>query len=165
MRENIVGIFKNVYSIIAIILIVLMLVFMFRDVGGERINDIPVPQLTKTVAEAAGMSDKEKSSNRMVKHFYGLNPNDYGEAVYYAPETNMDVDELFIIKVNDINDIPVIEEAIQQHLDTQLTSFEGYGINQTALLNASRQVTKGKYVMFVCGEKAIEAAAVFNDEL
>lgn len=98
----------------------------------------------------------------MVKRFYGLNPGDYESVVLYAPADNMDVQELLVVKLKESSQRAEVEAAIQGRLDTQLKSFEGYGAEQTALLEAHVLRVKGNYVFYIVHERAAEAGAAFE---
>ena len=58
-----------------------------------------------------------------------------------------------------------VQDAIQERLDTQLKSFEGYGAEQTALLNKHVFLEKGNFVLYVVGEHASDAQKVFVKSL
>jgi hypothetical protein len=103
----------------------------------------------------------QPAENRMVRRFYGLNPNDYEGVVLYAPVDNMDANELLIVKLKDTSQSEEVEEAIQERLATQKKSFDGYGATQTQLLNNSILKVKGNFVFYMVGENAAEAESAF----
>ena len=150
---------------IKIILVVLLLVFIALDMKSDDISNAKIEDVEKAVVNAAGVSDMEKSSNRMIKRFYGLNPQDYDGAVLYAPKDNMDVHEIFIVKLTDVSQTEEVKAAIEERLDTQKKSFEGYGAEQTKLLNDHVLVIKGNYIFYMVGENTSEAQKVFLNSL
>ena len=82
-----------------------------------------------------------------------------------APKDNMDVNELLIVKLKDTSQSKAVESAIRQRLDTQLKSFEGYGAEQTALLEAHKLQVKGNYIFFMVGDRAAAAQKAFLKSL
>lgn len=156
---------KKYYTHIKIALVVFLLVFIIADMCRDGISKAKIETVTADTVKAAGMEELSPAENRMVKRFYGLNPNDYEGAVLYAPQDNMDVHELFIVKLKDVSQKEEVEAAIQERLDTQMKSFEGYGAEQVALLNKHVLVVKGNYVFYMVGEKAKDAQAAFLHSL
>lgn len=76
----------------------------------------------------------QKGEGKDLKRFYGLNINDFQDALIYIPSNYMDVSELLIVKANDSTQVDLVEEAIEARVARQLESFNGYGPEQCALL-------------------------------
>lgn len=146
-------------------LVILLLVFIIFDMRKDSISQARIESVTKHVVKAAKFQGIEPAENRMIKRFYGLNPQDYAGVVLYAPADNMDVHELLIVKLKDTSQKDMVEDAIEERLDTQLTSFEGYGAEQTALLKKHVLVSKGNYVFYMVGENVDNARKAFVDNL
>ena len=126
---------KNYYTYIKIALVVLLLGFIVFDMRRDPISNAQIDTVEKAVVSVSDFKDASPSENRMVKRFYGLNPKDYEGAILYAPSDNMDAKELFLIKLTDVSQSDAVQDAIEERLDTQKKSFEGYGAEQTKLLN------------------------------
>ena len=58
-----------------------------------------------------------------------------------------------------------VTEAANSRLETQKNSFEGYGAEQTALLNAAVLEVRGNYVLYVVHPDAPAAQQAFLDSL
>ena len=145
---------KKYFTYIKAGLTILLLVFIIVDLSGGSFSKADIETVAANTVKAAGMSDMTQAPGRMVKRFYGLNPKDYEGVVLYAPKDNMDAQELLIVKLKDISQQKSVEEAIQERLDTQLKSFEGYGAEQVALLNKHELALEGNYIFYMVGEKA-----------
>ena len=109
-----------------------LLIFMVgsapnTDVSLQELEAVAVPQLSE--------GEVQKADGRMLRRLYGLNPSDYAEVVLYYPASNMGVEELLLVKLNDTAQTETVEAAIGARLGAQKQSFDGYGIEQTALLN------------------------------
>ena len=156
---------RNIWSYLKIFLALVLLVFLALDLKGDPLSDASLEDVTQAVVEAAGLQEKEPAANRLIRRFYGLNPHDYAGIVLYAPSDNMDVHELLIVKLADLSQSEAVEEAIEARLDTQLKSFEGYGPEQVALLNAHRLNVEGNFIFFMVGETAPQGQAAFLSHL
>lgn len=156
---------KKHFTHIKKIFIVLLAVFILFDLFGDRTSKADINAVADETAKAAGFDDMNRAENRMIKRFYGVNPKEYDGAVLYAPQDNMDVHELFIVKLKDVSQQETIERAIEERLDTQIKSFEGYGAEQVALLQKHVLEVKGNYVFYMVGENAQAARKAFLNSL
>ena len=156
---------KKHFTHIKKVFIILLAVFILFDLFGDRTSKADINAVADETAKAAGFDDMTRAENRMIKRFYGVNPKEYEGAVLYAPQDNMDVHELFIVKLKDVSQQETIERAIEERLDTQIKSFEGYGSEQVALLKKHVLEVKGNYVFYMVGENAQVARKAFLNSL
>ena len=59
----------------------------------------------------------------MFKRLYGLNANDFADVRLYVGESNMDVEELLIVKLKDTSQSESIQSAVTARVEKQLKSF------------------------------------------
>ena len=156
---------NKIFQYVKIGLVLLLLVFIVWDLRDDDISNADIETVAESVAKAAGMDGLQPAGNRMVKRFYGLNPKDYEGAVLYAPKDNMDANELFIVKLSDVSQSDAVVDAIEERLETQKNSFEGYGAEQTKLLNDHVLQVEGNFILYAVGEQAKDVQAVFLNSL
>lgn len=153
------------FSYIKLVLVVLLLIFVIFDVNRDGESNAEISAVSAQVAEAAGVTEDTPAEERLLKRFYGLNAKDYEGVVLYAPKDNMDVHEILIVKLKDTSQAESVEDAVENRLDTQMKSFEGYGAEQTALLKKHVLEVRGNYIFYMVGEKANSAQKAFLDSL
>ena len=78
----------------------LMLIFALSTQLGTY-KDIPLDDIKSNVVSITDTSKLTDGNSKLLKRFYGLNSDDYQECVLCIPASNMDVNELLIIKVKD----------------------------------------------------------------
>lgn len=127
----------------------------------DRQSSAALPDVSAAVLATLDQTTMEEADTQMVKRLYGLDPAEYAGVVLYAPVTNMDAEELLIVKLQDVSQQETVEQAVQARLKTQKTSFDGYGVEQFALLEQSVVDVEGNYVLFVVGENAGKAQKAF----
>ena len=142
-----------------------VLVFIGSLLLGEASSNASIEEVESAVTATMDLSGMEKASNRMMKRLYGLNANDYEGAVLYISTFNMDVEELLIVKVKDISQTETVSAAAESRKETQLTNFDGYGVEQCQLLNDSILNVRGNYIFFVVSPNAKEAEKAFLGSL
>lgn len=143
----------------AVALIVLALVLM---AGSSPQADIPLGDLEAITAPLLQQGEAQLGEGRLLRRFYGLNPADYEGAVLYYPSTNMGVEELLLIKLADTAQGEAVEAAIAGRLAAQKESFDGYGVDQTDMLNNCAVVeVRGRYVLFAVSRNAQKIRQAF----
>lgn len=148
------------------ILVLVLLAVMISTQLAEKNSNASIETVAERVVSVLGSSDHmERSTNRMFKKFYGLTAGDYEGVVFYKPVSGMDAEELVIIKLKNNAQAEEAAAAIEQRLASQKTSFEGYGIEQTALLKDAVLDVRGNYILYVVHKDAASADHVFRDSL
>ncbi|MDD6644425.1 MAG: DUF4358 domain-containing protein [Firmicutes bacterium] len=144
-------------------LTVFLLIFLM---GSAPETNISLEELETVTAPRLLEGEAQKADERMLRRLYGLNPSDYAEIVLYYPASNMGVEELLLVKLNDTAQAEAVEAAIAARLAAQKQSFDGYGVEQTALLN-NNAVTevRGRYILFTVGVNAQAIRQAFMDAL
>ena len=129
------------------------------------ISDAKLKDVTAAVTKTLDTKAMQESDAQMIKRLYGLNPADYEGITLYYPVTNMDAEELLIVQLKDVSQQETVKAAIDARLETQKNSFEGYGVEQYALLEKSVVDVEGNYILFVVNEQAAKAQSAFLQAL
>ena len=101
--------------------------------------------------QAADLSNTDQGDSQMVRRLYGLMPSDYDGVLLYCPKTNMGAEELFLVRLKEPAQEGEVMSAINRRLETQLASFNGYGVDQTEMLEDSVTLSEGGYCLFYSG--------------
>ena len=128
-------------------LAVVFLVVSFRQ---EPVSSAAFEDVASAVTASIDLSALQEGSVQMVKRLYGLNPSDFDGCLLYYPQTNMEAEELLLLKLRDTSQQEAVRAAVEARLETQKTSFDGYGLEQYDLLtNHSILDIRGNYVLFI----------------
>lgn len=152
-------------GIVKYILIILLLVFIGGLLKNGEVSNSKISKVTENVTKSMDMEKLTESDHRMVKRLYGINANDYEGVSLYVAGSNMEVEELLIVKLKSTEQAEAVEEAIKKRLDRQLESFEGYGPEQCKMLNDHVLDVKGNYILYVVNNKAKAADKAFQKSL
>lgn len=145
--------------------ILAVIIFIGMMLYGETNSKAEIEDVETAVTSSMDISGMEKASNRMIKRLYGLNVNDYEGVFLYISTFNMDVEEVLVVKLKDKSQGEAVQAAAENRKETQLTNFDGYGVEQCKLLNDSILDVKGNYVLFVVAPDAKEAEDAFLGSL
>lgn len=155
----------SVLTIIRIAMVAALLVFVIVLQAGDKSSSASLEAVTESVVDTLDLEGMQESNNRMFQKFYGLNPEDYEGVTLYSPASNMDAQELLIIKLKDNSQAEAVTEAINTRLETQMNSFEGYGIEQYAMLEDHVLDVQGNFILYVVNPNAQAADEAFRSSL
>lgn len=148
---------------IAVGAIILCLIVLF---GGDPISGSEFVDVSAEVVPEVDRTNMEEAENQMVKRLYGLDPVNFEGCTLYYPRTNMDAEELLVIKLKDVSQQAEVKAAIEARLQSQKDVFDGYGVGQTDLLtNYSVIDVRGNFVLFVVSKNCDAAHKAFRDAL
>lgn len=142
-----------------------LLAFIIVLQRGDKTSTADIGDVATAVTAQLDLSNVQEGTNSDLKKYYGLSASDYEGVVYYAPVSNMDAEELLIIKLKDTSQADTVESAIQSRLETQKNTFDGYGVEQYNLLEKSVLDVKGNYILYVVHADASKADQAFKNNL
>lgn len=155
----------SILTILRIIMVAALLIFMIVLQVGNRSSNASLESVSQEVLGAANQEGMQESNNRMFQKFYGLDAQDYEGVTLYSPVSNMDAQELLIVKLKDSSQAEAVTEAINSRLETQMNSFEGYGIEQYAMLEDHILDVQGNFILYVVNPNAQAADDAFRNSL
>ncbi len=157
---------EKLYEIVRWAAVAAAVVLLILLAGGERESDAALDDVTAAVVAQLDTSNVQPADNQMIKRLYGLQPSDYEGVCLYYPSSNMDAEELLIVKLQDAAQQQSVLDAVERRLQTQKNSFDGYGIEQFDLLeNHSVVQAQGNYILFVVSARSEAAKQAFLDAL
>ncbi len=148
------------------IALALALVLLISMGAKDKTSTADPEDVVEAVTSVLDMSNLQPGDNQMIKRLYGLQPADYEGCALYYPLTNMDAEELLVVKLKRTDQQQAVRDAIDKRLETQKNSFDGYGVGQFDLLTNHCQVeVRGNYVLFVVSPDDVRAKQAFLDAL
>ena len=109
-------------------------VFLYFMLSANRESRAVFSDVQEAVISAADLTPMAEGDNQTFKRLYGLSASDYENVLLYYPTTNMGAEELLLIQLKDLSQQQAVKDAIESRLDTQKKSFDGYGVDQYAML-------------------------------
>ena len=135
--------------------------FLYTQTLQNRQSSASFDSVRSAVLQTLDLTDMQEANAQMVRRLYGFAPSEVDGCLLYYPSTNMGARELLIVKLSDLSQQKSVSDAIQARKQTQMKSFEGYGIEQYDLLSNSIMEVQGNYILFVVHENAAAAAQAF----
>ena len=138
---------------------VISLIWMF---GGNTVSNADPVEVADAVVETIDMENMLEADNQLIKRFYGLDPASFEGCILYYPTTNMMAEEVLIVKLKDMSQQAQVRAAIEKRIETQKTTFEGYGVEQFELLTNNAVIeVRGNFILFIVNADSAEAQKAF----
>lgn len=125
-------------------------------------RDVSVKGIQKDLENEKLLDDVEEMKDKDLRRYYGIEGKDCEGYFYYKAESPMAVDELLVLKAKNAQDASRFEEAVSRRLASQIESFEGYGVTQTAQLKKAYAQSEGIYVIYMAGDRADDWKSAFE---
>ncbi len=149
------------FLLVAILVSAIVLTIFMRNTE----SNAPAEQVFSAVAASVKTDKMKESTDRYFKKYYGLNAADYEAVLFYAPISNMDAEELLVVKLKDPAQAEALQDAILKRQSDKEQSFEGYAPEQYALAQKYILDVQGNYVLFVIDENGAAIDAAFANSL
>ena len=124
-------------------------VFLYFMLSANRESRAAFSDVQEAVISAADLTPMAEGDNQTFKRLYGLSASDYENVLLYYPTTNSGAEELLLIQLKDLSQQQAVKDAIESRLDTQKKSFDGYGVDQYAMLEKAVVEVQGNYIILV----------------
>ena len=135
--------------------------FLYTQTMQNRQSSASFDAVSSAVLQSIDLTDMQEADAQMVRRLYGFAPSEMDVCLLYYPATNMGARELLLVKLSDLSQQTSVSDAIQARRQTQMKSFEGYGVEQYDLLSNSVVEIQGNYILFVVHENAAATAQAF----
>lgn len=139
-----------------------VVVFWIVSCSGNRVSKAPFENVRAAIADVVVMDSMQEGDDAVVRRLYGLDPTEFEGSWLLWPLSNMDAEEVFLVKLKDVSGQQAVKDAIEARIATQKKSFDGYGVRQFDLLENHCVVeVRGNYVLFAVGENAESIRSAF----
>lgn len=137
------SIYKKKYMILSLI-VFLVFVIAYQFV---KVKNLDFAKLSSNIEKKIDTSVLKKGDDLALKKLYGISKLEVEDYVLFAPKSNMEANEILILKVK--GDTGEFVNRIQKRIDSQSNSFKNYAPAQYEILKRADLSEKGQYVYFI----------------
>ena len=152
----------RILEIARVIPVLAVVVFWIVSCSQNRISKTPFEEVRQAVADVVVMDAMQEGDDAVFRRLYGLDPANYDGVYLLWPLSNMDAEEVLLVRLKDPGDADAVLQAIDARIATQKKSFDGYGVQQFDLLENHCVVeARGNDILFAVGANADELRQAF----
>ena len=142
-----------------------MLIIFISLTAGKGDSSAPFESVAEAVTKTLDQTNMTLADNQMVRRLYGLDPAQFEGVLCYSPTTNMNAEEVLLVKRQSDSQQDAVREAIEARRDSQMRTFDGYGFEQYAMLEESIIEVHGNYILFISSNDPKTTVKAFSDAL
>lgn len=149
-------------------LCIILIVILFQILMGcasqkVQSKNIPVSQIVDNIKKDADISKMKEGSTSRFKKLYDITSDQIEDFALFTAPTNIEADELAIIKLKTPGDAKKIKDKILKRLDKHSENFKNYLPEQEYLIEKNIIDIKGKYLLFVISKDAEKISKKFEE--
>lgn len=154
---------KNKLLLTEILATAVLILFIFLCVRSDVRDDVSINEFKDTLVARSAHPEKMNESGAMkLRALYGLSANDYEETAVYIPVSNMDAQEMLLVRCRSEEQTKEVEAAMKKRIDDLVNLFESYGVEQMGIINKAVVKVKGLYCLYVCDENSTKILSAFE---
>lgn len=135
----------NIIKGIFVLLLFLFLTNVYHNAGAK---DVPLSSIDRALRAETGITSLHKCNSRELLQYLGIDDSMTRSFLYYKTTQALGVEEMLIIKTRQKQDLETVQDCVESRIDSQIRIFEGYGQQQTAMLNHAAIVIRGNYLFY-----------------
>ena len=137
--------YKIYYRLLAV-LVVVVFVGLYKVL---EVKDINISEIRNAIINSTDVSVMDEDDGTKLRKLYGVNKYDLDQFIYYGPKSNMEANEILIIKPKNDSDTEKIEKAITNRINTQSDSFRNYNKEKYEILSNHILEKKDGYIILL----------------
>ena len=153
---------KSSIKLIGITVIILTLLSGCSS-SSKTEKEISIDDIDENIKESVDISNMVESDSDKLKKLYDIDADKIEGFKLYTAKTNIEANELLILKVKDKEDIDGINEAINDRIETQSNSFKDYLPDESYLIENHILKSNGNYIVFIISEEAEQIENAFDE--
>lgn len=153
---------SNNASITKIVMIIILIIFLVVVYSSADAKNISMSKIENAFKAKTDLEQMQKCNSRQLKEFVNLDSSNYASVMYYKSKESLDVSEILIVKAKNRSDLDAVQDAVDERINSQISTFDSYGPSQVAMLKNAVVVKKGKYLFYCVSKNPDKYEEVFK---
>ncbi len=148
------------YYLIEMAIIIALFIGLYPMLNVKTAN---MPAIKSALEENINLDFVNAGDEKTLKNLYYINRNDIEDFVSYAPKSNMDVEEILVLKIKEGTDISEIKSKVSKRLQKQGESFKNYRPEKYNIIENAVLEEEGQYLIFIVSENVSSIHKIIKD--
>lgn len=157
--------FSRSWLVLELVTLALTGLFLYSFLIRQQYRDVPMETIISAVSEGEGLTAMINEDRAGLRRCYGLDAGATEGFYFCRSSSNMEADELLIVKAADEAAARALVPAAQARLDALHESFDHYGVSEVSKLNKAILAVRGQYLFFAVSDSAGDWEARFLREV
>lgn len=150
----------NIYYLIEIAIIISLFIGLYPILS---VKDADMTAIKNDLEKNINLDSVNIGDEKTLKNIYYININSIDDFVSYAPKSNMDVEEILILKIKKNENISEIKAKVTKRLEKQRGSFKNYSPEKYKIIEDTILEEEGQYLIFIISENSSSIYKIIKD--
>lgn len=155
----------RIWLVLELVTLALTAVFLCSFLIQKRYRDVPMETITTAVSAGEGISEMIVEDRGGLRRSFGLDAAATEGFYYCRSSSNMEADEILIVKTAGKEAAEALVPAAEARLKALHESFDHYGVSEVSKLNKAILAVRGRYLFFAVSDNAGDWEARFLKEV
>ncbi|MED1785032.1 DUF4358 domain-containing protein [Brevibacillus fortis] len=115
------------------------------------------------IKQTVKLEEMKQGDLTKLQKLYEIAPEEVEDFVLFTASSNVEADELLVLKVKDINQIEVVKEKVQKRIEAQTVKFRDYRPIEYHLVEKHVWRVKDQFILFAVSEKNDQIKGAFEE--
>lgn len=144
---------KKIYVMLYGILLTLVMVTFIGLYGVVKIKEPSMDEINASILKTADLTNMIQGDVKKLRKLYYINKNEVENFILYAPKTNMDANEVLVLKGKDEESVKILRDKIEARVDKQSDSFASYRPELKEVIDDYELKENGQYLYLIISEE------------
>ncbi len=155
--------FENIQKKVLILSLATIIFVIFQGCSCIQTKSPEIPEIITNIQKVTDLSLMEKGNKTKLRKLYSTSTKGLENFALYAPKSNMEANEILILKVKSQDDMDDLLENFENIIERQSSSFKDYSPDQYSLLENHTLEVKGKYLILIVSKDVDNITKAVND--
>ena len=150
----------TIYYLIEIVIIISLFIGLYPILS---IKSADMTAIKSDLEKNLDLESVNIGNEKTLKNIYYINVNSIEDFVSYAPKSNMDVEEILILKLKKDENMSEIKAKVNKRLEKQRESFKNYSPEKYKIIEDAILEEEGQYLIFIISENSSSIYKIIKD--
>ena len=129
-----------------------------------KVKDADMNALRQSLSQVIDSEHMDTGDGSKLRKLYYISKSDVEDFILYSPKSNMDANEVLILKAKNEVDIEELKVKVEERIKKQADSFKSYRPEEYDIISNRVLDIKGKYLILIISRESETIEAAINKE-
>lgn len=142
-----------------------LIIFTLTSCSSNKSTDknISIKDIDEKIKKSVDISNMNVGDSEKLKKLYDISSEDLEDFMLYTPSTNIEANEIAIMKVKDSSKVNDIKARISARIDSQTVNFKDYLPEEYYLIEKHVLKVRDNYIIFAISDDAEKIEKIFDE--
>lgn len=146
------GFMRKIYWVFYGILVAIVLITFIGVYGLLEIEEPSMADIDESIKDIVALNNVVKGDSKKLRQLYYINKSQVEDFTLFVPKTNMDANEILVIKAKGEDSIMELKEKLEARVKKQADTFKSYRPDLTKVIEDYKLKVNGEYIYLIISQ-------------